>query len=128
MSQPPTMPPPPPGGGYPPAGPPQQNGLAIAGMVLGIASLALFWLSYIATVIGVVGLILSILGFNKAKQMGGIGSGMAMAGIITSALGIVASIVITIVAIQRRNELESELEEIFGQVLLLPALVRFRRR
>ena len=128
MSQPPTMPPPPPAGGYPPAAAPQQNGMAIAGMVLGIASLALFWLSYIATVIGVVGLILSIIGLNKSKTMGGVGRGMAMAGIITSSLGIVASIVITIVAIQKQNELENELEEIFGQVLLVPALLRFRRR
>jgi hypothetical protein len=99
-------PPPPPPGPAPP--PPygrvaQTNGLAIAGMVLGIVSIVLFFLAWIASVVGVVGLILSLVGLNKSKQMGGSGRGMAIAGVITSAAGIVIGIVVTIIVVQAAN-------------------------
>lgn len=120
MSQQPVPPPPPPPGSTAPAGPGLSNGLAIAGMVLGISSLVLFFLAWIATIIAIVGLVLSLVGLSKANQLGGIGRGMATAGIATSAVGIVASIIITIVAVQR---LEDE-GVIFGTVLLIPDLLR----
>jgi hypothetical protein len=115
--QPPPPPPPPGTYGAPVAG--QQNGLAIAGMVVGISSLVLFFLAWIATIIAIVGLVLSLVGLNKSKQLGGLGRGMAVAGVVTSSIGIVASIVITIYAVQRYEELGG-----FGFVLPIPALRR----
>jgi hypothetical protein len=96
MSQ--TYPPPPPQ--FPAApGTQQTNGLAIAGMVLGIVSIALFFLNWIDILVAIVGLILSIIGLNKSRQLGGTGRGMAITGIITSAVGIVAAAIFLIAVV-----------------------------
>lgn len=57
----------------------QSNGFAIAGFVCS------FFFS-------IVGLILSIIGLNKSKTLGGNGRGLAIAGIVISAIGFVLSI------------------------------------
>ncbi len=65
----------------------QTNGLAIAGLIVSIlccGSLSL------------VSLILSILGLTSSKKMNGSGKGMAIAGIIISAIGMILSIISTI--------------------------------
>ena len=119
-AQPPAPPPPPPGSyGAPVAG--QTNGLAIAGMVVGIASVVLFFLSWIATIIAIVGLILSLVGLNKAKQLGGLGRGMAIAGVITSSVGIVASIATLLIVVDKIQSGEIDIS-----IVLLPALSRLR--
>jgi hypothetical protein len=112
---------PPPQPGYPPPSYPggatgQTNGLAIAGMILGIASLVLFFLSVFAAIIGVVGLILSFIGLNKSKQMGGTGRGMAIAGIVTSAAGIAIGVILFIIGLQAASDLR-ELEDLLEQSL-----------
>ena len=119
----PPPPPPPPGMGAAPAAGP-TNGLAIAGMVLGITSIVLFFLSWIDTIIAIVGLILSLVGLSKSKQLGGLGRGMAIAGIVTSSVGIVASIAITIYALNRAEEFS---QYNFGLLLPIPALLRMIR-
>ncbi len=122
-AQPPVPPPPPPPsmGTTPVAG--TSNGLAIAGMVLGITSVVLFWLSWIATIIAIVGLILSLVGLSKSKQLGGIGRGMAIAGVITSSVGIVASIVLLVVVYDKLRSGELQL----GLALMIPGLSRLER-
>ena len=60
------------------------TGLAIASMVLGIVSIVLTCL-FIGILPGIVGLILGIISIAKDKP----GKGMAVAGIVTSAIGIV---------------------------------------
>lgn len=123
MAQQPVPPPPPPPGSPAPAGPGVTNGLAIAGMVLGISSVVLFWLSWIATIIGIVGLVLSLVGLSKSKQIGGVGRGMATAGVATSAVGIVASIILLVVVVQK---VESG-DIILGSVLPIRRLALLRR-
>ena len=72
----------------PPARPP-TNGMAIAGMVLGIVAIVLFCVWYIGLPCAVVGLVLSALGLRRAKESG-TGKGMATAGLVLCviALGI----------------------------------------
>lgn len=70
-----------PGYGY--SGPPQSNGMAIAGLILAF----LCW---------PVGLVLSIIGFNKSKQLGGAGRGQALAGMIISPIVGVGGILIAV--------------------------------
>lgn len=89
-----------------------MNGLAIAGMVIGIVSVALFFLNIFAAIIGVVGLILSLVGLNKSKQMGGVGRPMAITGVITSAVGIVLGLVLFIIALQAVSEVR-QFEDLF---------------
>ena len=59
---------------------PQTNGMATAGLVLGILPT------------GIIGLIFSILGLNRAKQLGGLGRTKALVGLILSIIWIIASI------------------------------------
>ena len=71
----------------------QNNGVAIAGMVVGIASILFPFYG----ITGIVGIILSILGLKKKKTTGK-GKGMAIAGICCSVVGIVMGI-ISIIAV-----------------------------
>lgn len=96
-------PPPPPEYGYPPAPPqypaqPESTGLAIASMVLGIVGILTAWI-LIGLPLALVGLVLGIVSIAKKKG----GRGMAIAGIITSALALlfgVAMVAISIIAYQ----------------------------
>ena len=74
-----------------PAGQPQSNGLAIAGMVLGIVGLVGICIWWLGLPCAIVGLILSMKGKKKA-QVTGTGAGLATAGIVCSliALGLAA--------------------------------------
>lgn len=82
--------------GYPypypmmPMAPELPKGLAITGMVLGIVGLctALF---YIGGVVGIVGLIFSIIALRKASRGLGAGKGMAIAGLVTSIVAIIVN-------------------------------------
>jgi hypothetical protein len=81
----------------PPAGAPQQgNGVAIAGMVLGIIGLGLFCVWYIAIPCAVVGLILSAVGLKKSKEIGGKGKGMATTGLVLSVIALGLAIIIAV--------------------------------
>ncbi|MGN0584898.1 MAG: hypothetical protein ACI4JD_05520 [Ruminococcus sp.] len=62
------------------------NGLAIAGMVIGIVSILLFCLTWIDALIAVTGLILSCVGLRSVKY-----KGCAIAGLVCSVVGVIAS-------------------------------------
>ena len=64
----------------------ESNGLAIAGFVL-----SFFF--------PLVGLILSIVGYSKAKYLNNSGKGLALAGIIISSIAIVTAIIVIIILV-----------------------------
>lgn len=66
--------------------PTSTNGLAIAALITSIAG---FVLCFIA---GVAAIVLGVLGINKAKELGGTGRGMAIAGLAIGAVQVVASL------------------------------------
>ena len=72
----------------------QTNGLAIAGFVVSLVSTLLC-----CGGLNVVSLVLSIIGAVKAKDYGGSGKGMAIAGIIISAIGLIILIALTALGI-----------------------------
>lgn len=72
--------------------PKQTNALAIVGMILGILSLLLGCCGWYSLLLGIPGLICSILSRKNGK------TGMAVAGIICSVIGIVISIAVTVMA------------------------------
>jgi hypothetical protein len=63
---------------------PQTNGLATAGLVLGILPT------------GIIGLVFSILGLRRAGQIGGVGRGKAVTGLIFSILWTLVYVAVTI--------------------------------
>ena len=83
----------------PPTGGPANpnNVMAIVSLVLGIVALLLAAACGVGAVFGVVGVVLGVLGMKKAADLGGTGRGMALAGVVLSAIGIVLSIVLYIV-------------------------------
>ncbi len=74
------------------------NGLAVAGLILGIAGIVLFCLWYLALPCAIVGLILSIMAKKKAQETGS-GAGMAKAGLILCVIALALDILIVILVL-----------------------------
>jgi uncharacterized membrane protein len=100
------MPPPP--GAYPVYGgppynpygmapPAPRNGLGTAGMVLGIISIVVFLLSWIAAIIGILAIIFGAIGRKRAKQGLATNRGHATAGLVCGIIGTVLGIIILII-------------------------------
>ena len=73
---------------------PGDNPMAMASMVCGILSIVFCCGSWISWILSIVAIVLGAVSISKGRR----GKGMAMAGIITGAVGIVLSILILIVA------------------------------
>ena len=112
---------PPPGGysynGQPmsasPNNKPGLSGLAIAGLVLGVLGILGSWIpfvNFVSILFALVGLTLSIVGLNQCKKQNKSGRGMAIAGLILSALTIVISILVSIWGFQQVQEISEDLE------------------
>lgn len=80
-------------GGRPEEKPP-VNGLAIASMVIGIASVFACIIPYLCIPLTIVGLILGIIGYRKPGNRG-----MALAGIILNIIFLVLTVIILIFAV-----------------------------
>jgi uncharacterized membrane protein len=77
----------------------QPNGMATASLVLGICSIVLCWLWFIAIIAGILAIIFGIVAKNKIKENPALtGEGAAKAGIITGIIG-VALIVLVIIMV-----------------------------
>ena len=75
-------------------------GLAIASLVMGIVSiLGALPLSFITIVVALVGLILGIIALRKVRKGTGGGKGMAIGGVVTSAIGFILSAVVLVLLI-----------------------------
>lgn len=75
--------------------PKERKGMAIASMIVGIVSIPLACCSYPGIIAGIVGLLLAIFSKNKGATR----SGLSIAGIITSAIGIVLGTIILIMTL-----------------------------
>ena len=83
----------------PPVQPAQQpvsnsgRGMGVAALVMGIVSCCLFWIPYVNTVcllMCIAGIILSAISMKKARAAG-VSSGIAVAGLVVSIVGLVLS-------------------------------------
>lgn len=61
-------------------------------MVCGILGLVMFWTVWLGIILGILGVVFGAVGLTRARQTG-VNLGAAKAGIITGAIGIVASII-----------------------------------
>ena len=74
-----------------------SNGVAIAGMVVGIVSIPFMAVPILPVALGIVGIILGIVGVNKSKVLPEWkGKGFGIAGIITGSIGTVLGLIYTI--------------------------------
>ncbi len=87
------------GGPYPPPPPrTENNGLAIAGFVLGLVGLLIAFIPFVGffgALLALVGLVLAVVGLVRAGERGN--RGLAIAGIVCSALALIISLLYTIV-------------------------------
>jgi len=74
----------------------QGNGLAVAGLVLGIVSLPAVILSLLDIPIALLGIIFGGVGIAKANKIGGKGKGMAIAGLLCGCVGLILSVALFI--------------------------------
>jgi hypothetical protein len=63
------------------------NGMAIAALVLGIVSLALFCVLYVSLPCGILAIVFGIVGRSRARA-GASGGGMATAGLVCGVIGV----------------------------------------
>jgi hypothetical protein len=77
--------------------PQQGNGMAVAGMVLGIVSLVLICIWFLSPICAIVGLCLSVVGKKRAEETN-TGKGMAIAGIVLSCVTL-ALLIIGLIAV-----------------------------
>ncbi|MCI8769720.1 MAG: DUF4190 domain-containing protein [Lachnospiraceae bacterium] len=98
--------------GNPYGQPPQEQGgqgMAIAGMVLGIISLVCCCSGYFALVIGIVGFVLSLIVLVQKKP----GKGMAIAGIICASIAVITILALMMIGRSvSTDELQRMLQEI----------------
>ena len=85
--------------------PSSGGGKAVAALVLGVLSILFCWTSVLDLVVIIPGLILSIMAMSDARQGRGSHT-MARAGLITTIVGIVFAIVLTIVYINIANNID----------------------
>lgn len=78
--------------GYAP-GPVRPKGLAITGMILGIAGLVFCWIPYLGPLLALTGIVISIIALMKKQSVG-----MGITGIVTGAIGLLIGVFITIAA------------------------------
>lgn len=79
-----------------------QNGLGIASLVLGIVSIVLCC-AYAGIWAGIPAVVLGYLSMNKAKQGLATNRGLALAGLITGAIGVALAVILIILVIIGKN-------------------------
>ncbi len=90
--------------------PSTSNGMAIAGFVLGLSGLVLFFTCGFGILLCVLGIVFGFIGMSKAKTVGK-GRGMSLAGIILGAVGIIGGILFIVLIVVLAGDSESfELE------------------
>ncbi len=89
-------------GGYEPTpAEPEKKGFAIAALVLGIVGLIAWCLPILGYPVGIVGIIMGIVGLQKTSK-----KGMCIAGIIMSAVCLIASLVNSIAGVMLMSQLQ----------------------
>lgn len=93
--------PPPPVNPY--VAPRTGNGKAIAALVIGIASIVMFWTTFFDAILVILAVVFGILGLNDARIPGRGGRGMAIAGLVCGAVGGIVALLMTIYVLTAVN-------------------------
>lgn len=93
------------GQGYPPpgygpyGGGQPRNGLGVAALVLGVAAILLSWTVIGGILLGVGALVCGFLGRGRVNRREANNGGMALAGVITGAVGVVIGLIVLVASI-----------------------------
>jgi hypothetical protein len=76
-----------------------RNGMASAGLALGITGILLCWLPLVGLVAGILGIVFGAIGMSKAGRLGGVGRGAATGGLVCGIVSVVLLPVMAAIAI-----------------------------
>jgi hypothetical protein len=95
-----------------PGRPGGSNGVAIGALVCGLLAIPLAFILF-GGLLGLVAVVLGIIGLRKARDLAGTGRGMAIAGIVTGALGMLFAVLVLVgfVALFSDPQFQDLLEE-----------------
>lgn len=79
--------------------PPAKNGMATAGMILGIVGIVLCWVPLVGLLCGLLGVIFGAIGMSRAGRLGGIGRGAGVTGLATGIISVVLLPIMAAIAI-----------------------------
>lgn len=99
----------------------QGNGLAVAGLVLGILGVVFLWIPVLGWILALLGLIFGAIGNGKANKIGGKGKGMAMAGLVLGILGLIGGIAFFLWALNEAKKAQRYRYGRYGMVTPAPA-------
>ncbi len=110
----------------PPSAEPQQqqsqgNGMAVAGLVLGILGLVFLWIPFLGWILALLGIIFGAVGNGKANKIGGKGKGMAVAGLVMGVLGLIGGIAFFLWALNEAKKAQRYRYSRYGMVTPTPA-------
>jgi ABC-type Fe3+-siderophore transport system permease subunit len=88
---------------------PGGNGIAVAALVLGLASIPTAFTVYLGAICGVLGIVFGVLGLLRARRRQGRGRAMALAGLAAAVIGLVLSVVLFGYTAKRLQECRNEL-------------------
>lgn len=99
--------------------PPQQrgNGMAVAGMVLGIIALVLCWVPFLNWVLALLGIVFGALGIARSNKVGR-GKGMAISGLVCGLIGAILGTIMWIMLVRGVKQFVKEVKAIDGKVEL----------
>ena len=89
------------------------NGVAVAAMVCGIASVVTSWIPFVVVIglaAAIVAIVLGIVGLRRSRDSDGAGSGFAVAGIITGSVGVLAAVVGVVLSVLVIREINAFLD------------------
>ena len=76
----------------------RSNDLAVAGFVLALCALVLFWVPFLNVIMWVLSIVFSGIGLSRAAERGGAGRRLAIAGLAIS-LGVMALLILVLIGL-----------------------------
>ena len=95
-----------------------SNGFAVAALVLGILSLVMFFTIWLPFLLGVLAIVFGALGITRANRIGGKQKGLAIAGLVCGAVGMVLAILFIVLIVNVASD--QNVQDIFSSFIQSP--------
>lgn len=94
----------------------QGNGMAVAGLVLGILALVFCWIPFLNWILAILAIIFGAVGNGKANKIGGKGKGMAVTGLILGIVGALLGVALVVWVMGRVSDEERRYRRRYGEI------------
>lgn len=94
----------------------QGNGMAVAGLVLGILALVFCWIPFLNWILAILAIIFGAVGNGKANKIGGKGKGMALAGLVLGIIGALLGVALVVWVMGRVDDENRRFRRRYGEI------------